>query len=568
MSDAESGEAIGDKTIYMKKLFSITMLLVLSFILIAGMVCVSCSDDDGLDNDGAPPLTEIEKSIVGGWPELGDDGITFLQNGLLIHNNKVGHWQYDEAGKILTTDVMNKRKQVLIWQINMLQDGSMVGIQVWDGATFSAKRNVAQAVKDILDSRSWTRDKNNKLLVIRFGVDLPDEIIYSYVGRNSSFWIGYNAIRVSEQDFTSITIMSGEYGKYIIHNPYNNDKVWFEFPGECKYYPVTAGMGEVEKVEMSKDESKLVGKWICQEQIWDKEEPGHLYFEAEYGMEFYDNYWGKMWAGKDELMETMHGGEFTWWVKDGKLYIDNDLYYILKLTDKEMELEWRDFGNIITCKFYKYDENEGLLIDRLEYVDLGLSVKWATRNLGAEDKDASRLGNFYAWGETSPKEVYTPDNYKYCKKGSSYWSWGLTKYCSNPHAGYNGFVDNKTVLDPEDDAAIAVRGKEWRMPTIEEYKELMDNCTWEWGKDSDGNVGYRVTGKTGYYIFLPAAGYKWGEAWSGEYYEGNYLTNSTGGIDTCDGIPGVILVTFGQGSKPYTAGGFRCAGYSIRPVHK
>lgn len=552
--------------VFLERILLLLIGLVFTFVVFTG-----CSgDDDGLDNGvvDAPPLTEMEKRIVGRWPELGDQGCTFFQGGILTHNGEIGHWQYDEVSKTLTTDIVNARKQTLIWQLNMLQDGSMAGVQVWDGSTFSAKRNIALAVEDILckSHKSWTRDKSNKFLVIQFdGVFRSGNIgqmTYRY-DNNDSWWLGYNDITVSEEDFTSITIASKEYGKHIIHNPYSYDKVWFEFSDGRKYYPVTADMSNLEKVNMSGDESKLVGKWICQEQIWDRKEPGHLYFDDEYGMEFYDDYWGRMWSGKDQLMETMGGKKFVWWIKDGKLYRDNNLYYILKFTDKEMELEWRDGGNIITCKFYKYNESEGLLMDQMEYVDLGLSVKWATRNLGAEDKDASRLGNYYAWGETSPKKEYTPDNYKYCKKEALWGRYGLTKYCSDPHNGYDDFVDNKTSLDPEDDAAIAVRGKEWRMPTMEEYKELIDNCTWEWGKDSYNNVGYKVIGKTGYYVFFPAA------HGGGSNAYGIYLSSETGDIGVCDpDVPIITCVAFSRNEKPYMAVGSRIDGYSIRPVHK
>lgn len=558
-----------------KNMKFINTIITLSFLL-AGIICTSCNNDDDDINGGEiddTPLTEIEKEIVGGWPELGNEGITFFRDGILFCNGELGHWQYDEATEILATDIVNNKKQALIWQITMLQDGSMAGIQMWDGKTFAAQRNIDQALKDILYSHSWTRDKNGKLLVLKFNI-LRKDIRYSYEEHsNRQYWVGYNDITVSEQDFTSITLSSKEYGEHIIHNPYNYDMVWFEFPGELYYYPVTDHMDYLENVEMSKKESMLVGKWICQEQKWGNQTSGHLYFDDEYGMEFSDDYWGKMWSGKDQLMEAMGGKEFSWWIRGEKLYRDNDSYNILKLTDKEMELEWRDAGNIITCKFYKYNEDEGLLIDQLEYVDLGLSIKWATRNLGAEDKNTSQLGDYYAWGETSSKKEYTQDNYKYSKKDERFdYMYYLTKYSSDPHNGYNGFVDYKTILDSEDDAAIAVRGKEWRMPTLEEFQELVDNCTWTWTNDAHGNVGYKVTGQTGYYIFLPAAGYKSEDITSNSDC-GFYLTNSTGDIGAGADIPIITLVFFHKNLNPKTSKNYlsihqRACGYSIRPVHE
>ena len=172
---------------------------------------------------------------------------------------------------------------------------------------------------------------------------------------------------------------------------------------------------------MSKEESLLVGKWICKQQIWDGKAPGSIYLEDKYGMEFSDMYWGKMWSGDDELMETQFEQKFSWFIKNNILYIDNDHYYILKLNDQEMELEWRDGGNRITCSFYKLNENgDNILANTLEYVDLGLSVKWATNNLGATNDDIA--GDFYAWGETSSKETFTTSNYKYFNPTFTFYS--------------------------------------------------------------------------------------------------------------------------------------------------
>jgi hypothetical protein len=142
------------------------------------------------------------------------------------------------------------------------------------------------------------------------------------------------------------------------------------------------------------------------------------------------------------------------------------------------------------------------LLEKHEYVDLGLSVMWATRNVGATTEWYE--GNYFACGETSGKSNYTWSTYKWCNGTSS----SLTKY--NNNSSY-GTVDNKRVLDPEDDAAIANWGGKWRMPTKEEFEELKTNCTWEW-TTNNGKNGYLVTSnKPGYTdrsIFLPAAGYR------------------------------------------------------------
>ena len=135
-----------------------------------------------------------------------------------------------------------------------------------------------------------------------------------------------------------------------------------------------------------------------------------------------------------------------------------------------------------------------------EYVDLGLSVKWATCNVGASAPE--EYGDYFAWGEVVPKTTYNWSTYKYCKGSSS----TLTKYCNNSSYGNNGFTDNKTVLDLEDDAATVNWGGEWRMPTDAEMTELREKCTWTW-TTQNGVKGYKVVGPNGNSIFLPAAGY-------------------------------------------------------------
>ena len=136
-----------------------------------------------------------------------------------------------------------------------------------------------------------------------------------------------------------------------------------------------------------------------------------------------------------------------------------------------------------------------------KYVDLGLpsGLKWATCNVGATTPED--YGDYFAWGEVEPKEYYDWSTYKYCAGSSS----TMTKYCDNSDYGKDGFVDNKTVLDPEDDAAHVNWGGAWRMPTKAEQDELRNNCTWTWTTQNGVN-GYKVIGPNGNSIFLPAAG--------------------------------------------------------------
>ena len=143
----------------------------------------------------------------------------------------------------------------------------------------------------------------------------------------------------------------------------------------------------------------------------------------------------------------------------------------------------------------------GPAITPLQAVDLGLKVIWADRNLGAESP--SDFGNYYAWGETEPKDFYDWSNYKWAT-GSKF---SLTKYNTRSECGT---VDNSTRLLKEDDAAAAATDGVWRMPTREELQNLLSSCVWEKTtiKTEDGDVfGYTVkSATTDNSIFLPAAG--------------------------------------------------------------
>ena len=135
-----------------------------------------------------------------------------------------------------------------------------------------------------------------------------------------------------------------------------------------------------------------------------------------------------------------------------------------------------------------------------EYVDLGLSVNWATFNVGARQPE--EYGYYYSWGEIEPKSNYDWSTYKYCNGTLN----TLTKYCTN--SSY-GTVDGKTVLDCEDDVAYIKWGGNWRMPTIEEAAELLRNCTLT-NTTQNGVNGFivrsNIPGYTEQTIFLPAAG--------------------------------------------------------------
>lgn len=139
-----------------------------------------------------------------------------------------------------------------------------------------------------------------------------------------------------------------------------------------------------------------------------------------------------------------------------------------------------------------------------EFVDLGLSVKWAPCNVGASKP--SDFGNYYAWGETQTKDYY--------------WD-------------YNSISFRKDFNDIEGtiyDVAYTEWGARWRMPTKEEFQELIDKCKWKWIK-VDGINGYRVTGPNGNAIFLPAAGYSCRDFVDGENSLGYYWSSAPGSIE-------------------------------------
>ena len=188
-----------------------------------------------------------------------------------------------------------------------------------------------------------------------------------------------------------------------------------------------------------------------------------------------------------------------------------------------------------------------------EWVDLGLpsGLKWATCNVGAYTPEA--YGNYYAWGETESKYYYSGNSYKFDTGGETF-----TKY--------NG-TDGKTTLDPEDDAAAVNWGGKWRMPTNDEWGELIDECAWTW-TTLNGVNGYEVKSKTnGNSIFLPAAGCRLG--YGSPVNAGNYGYYSSSSLYPGDpDYPDLAWpVLFGSDyvNRDYES---RYVGQSVRPVVK
>lgn len=207
-----------------------------------------------------------------------------------------------------------------------------------------------------------------------------------------------------------------------------------------------------------------------------------------------------------------------------------------------------------------YHATESIMPDDLEVVDLGLTVKWANLNIGANH--VTDFGDYFAWGEvsTKPTSDYTWSGYKYCNGAES----TLTKYCGDSSKGYNGYTDALTTLLPEDDAAAVNWGGEWRMPTGSEFAELKSGCnrSWQTNYNGSGVKGFLFTSKTnGNSIFFPAAG----------YYFPSLANNSaywSSSLSTKFSVNYAVQMNFmSDGSYPEIPGDdYRFKGCPIRPV--
>ena len=181
-----------------------------------------------------------------------------------------------------------------------------------------------------------------------------------------------------------------------------------------------------------------------------------------------------------------------------------------------------------------------------EYVDLGLSVKWATCNVGASSPEA--YGNYYAWGETTTKSNYSDSN---CS------TYGL----SYSQLQSQGYIDSEGNLTAQYDAAAANWGGDWRMPTKTEMQELINNCTWTWTTQNGVN-GYNVEGPNGNSIFLPAAGYRYGSSLINAGSYGCYWSSTPYGSHGYD----AYFLYFSSDYLRYMYNYYRFYGQSVRPV--
>jgi hypothetical protein len=191
-----------------------------------------------------------------------------------------------------------------------------------------------------------------------------------------------------------------------------------------------------------------------------------------------------------------------------------------------------------------------------EWVDLGLpsGTLWATCNVGASSPE--EYGDYFAWGETAPKEVYDISTYKWCN--GTYDT--MTKYCSD---SLFGTVDGKKMLEPEDDAAYMNWGASWRMPTVDQLDELLHKCNIE-QTTMNGVTGYLVTGPNGNAIFLPTAGCCIGESLSSEGEEGCYWSNKLDTYFNC--VYGLNVTSWDSDPRHGIDIYSRWCGLTVRPV--
>ena len=194
-----------------------------------------------------------------------------------------------------------------------------------------------------------------------------------------------------------------------------------------------------------------------------------------------------------------------------------------------------------------------------EYVDLGLpsGTLWATCNIGANSPE--EYGDYFAWGETTPKSTYDWSTYKWCNGSST----TMTKYYTQSEYGYNGFTDNLTELQPTDDAATANWGSDWQMPSLAQIQELCSssNTTTEWTQVNGVN-GRKITSKSnGNSIFLPAAGYRYGTSLYSAGSYGYYWSRSLYAGDAYNAYYLYFLSDYIGWNY-----GYRRFGQSVRPV--
>lgn len=233
------------------------------------------------------------------------------------------------------------------------------------------------------------------------------------------------------------------------------------------------------------------------------------------------------------ILLLMLSGLQTAWAQKIILHMPNNQKVEYELS--QLDSITFDKGVYLTCPNDKHPHA----------IDLGLpsGTKWACCNVGASKPEES--GGYYAWGETSEKSVYNWDTYAYYNEDTGILNIG------------------SDIAGTDYDAATVNMGKPWRMPSLEQHQEIMNNCSHQWMRQNGVN-GILVTGQNGGQIFLPATGYRWdadlcapglyndSDYWSSSFYPNNdYLAYD---------------MYFHSGVWYYTYWGIRSSGQSVRAV--
>ena len=198
------------------------------------------------------------------------------------------------------------------------------------------------------------------------------------------------------------------------------------------------------------------------------------------------------------------------------------------------------------------------------FVDLGLpsGTLWSTKNIGATNGNTAEswYGNYYAWGETETKTNYDWSNYKYANGGYD----KLTKYCNKSNYGNNRFTDGLTQLVPEDDVATVTKSA-WRIPTKEDFDELIAGTTSRWETDYKGisglNGGVFTSKVNGTTLFIPAAGFYYS---SDIFNVGSYCYLCSSSLYLDD--PNYAYYLNFRSDNIYMKYNNRCYGLSVRPI--
>ena len=285
------------------------------------------------------------------------------------------------------------------------------------------------------------------------------------------------------------------------------------------------------------DEQKDYAKQCLSKSIASGYEP------AERLKEYVDNIDSRLYTGS--IMKYDKNDIRTYSLPQGRYLARIGEYqtYLASTTNTDMVFLYSPDANY--CWITEYERNRYPDIFKLANpfgpsiaVDLGLSVKWAPYNIGADSPE--ELGDRFAWGETAPKEDYTWITYKYAK-GSSETVISI----------------GRDIGGTQYDAATVNWGKNWRMPTVAEYNELINHCTFEWVEADSlfGTRGLKVTGPNGNTIFFPCR--------TGLFGENYYTSQDNSGFFSLENVYTFYISNSSYNINEYTS---RCYGNYIRAV--